>query len=413
MLLLGAGILFLSCNRSPDNQNRIGSTASVVIKGAIGPASAAKKVAQGESGPTLADAKSVLIFSGSYYTLATIANGAFTAYADAGTATALVFLDANNRYIGHLCAGGLNMLPLANLKNGDSTVIDLSTLTLDGDSVLPAHDPLGDEIGLNADEIAIYKQISGYYKALAKNIDADNNGIPDILGQTDIGINTVYSIAMGRWGLNDSAPQPVAASNYSVNYTVRIVGDKALKSLCDSSMTLSGPQDSASSDIAGKGYVFGPDCFIAGFQRDSQPAYSGRWLPFKDGIYTLTLQGTHAYTLSYSGINAQYYMLLAMPTLHTDSAGRVVSISFSYELPDNTPVANPENFLTAIQANFWDSSGAQIYGAGTLYDRVNLASNLSAISGFTPASPLDISKLEYVMVCYTDLLGNEYDCEWR
>jgi len=98
---------------------------------------------------SLSDAKKVLVFNSTSYQLFNIEGSSFTAEALSGTATALAFLDEGNRYIGCLCAGGLNVLPMVSLKNVDNTVIDLSTLTLDGTSVIPANNPIGDEISLN------------------------------------------------------------------------------------------------------------------------------------------------------------------------------------------------------------------------------------------------------------------------
>ena len=86
----------------------------------------------------------------------------------------------NNSYIGCLHSGGLNALPLISLKEGDNTVIDLSTLTLDGTNVIPANNPIGDEIKLNQDEIERYQQLGAFYESLSYNIDADNDGIVSV-----------------------------------------------------------------------------------------------------------------------------------------------------------------------------------------------------------------------------------------
>ena len=117
---------------------------------------------------SLSDAKKVLVFNSTSYKVFDIVNNSFTADAVSGTATAIAFLDANNQYIGCLTAGGLNVLPLVSLKDGDNTIIDLSTLTLDGTSVIPANNPLGNSILLNNEEIAWYKELGGYYESLSK-----------------------------------------------------------------------------------------------------------------------------------------------------------------------------------------------------------------------------------------------------
>jgi hypothetical protein len=72
------------------------------------------------------------------------------------------FSGCRKRYIGCLCSGGLNLLLLVGPKDGDHTIIDLSE-----------------------EEIDRYKELGSYYESLSKNMDADNDGIPDIL-------NTIY-----------------------------------------------------------------------------------------------------------------------------------------------------------------------------------------------------------------------------
>jgi len=51
------------------------------------------------------------------------------------------------------------------------------TLTLDGTNVIPANDPIGDEINLTEEEIEWYKELGVYYESLSKNIDADNDDV--------------------------------------------------------------------------------------------------------------------------------------------------------------------------------------------------------------------------------------------
>jgi len=185
IMLVIISLLVFSCkkdNHDPENTDNQGGNQGIVIKGKIALTAALNNNGL-KSGNTLSlsDAKKVLVFSGQGYTLADIVNGSFSASADMGTATALVFLDVNNKYIGNLFAGGLNVLPLDSLKNGKNTTIDLTTLTLSGTSVIPAHNPLGNEIIITQAEINCLKEVGGYYESLSKNIDANNDGVPDIL----------------------------------------------------------------------------------------------------------------------------------------------------------------------------------------------------------------------------------------
>ena len=262
-LFLVVAILFMiiSCSKNEDSRSNV---PKIVIKGIISGSNLKSARLKSVNQLSLSDAKKVLVFNSTSYKLFNIENSSFTAEAISGTATALAFLDMDNRYIGCLCSGGLNVLPLVNLKDGNNTVIDLSTLTLDGTSVIPANNPIGDAIILNEEEIAWYKEVGAYYESLSKNIDADNDGIPDILNKKDFNISTIFDIYCGTWGLNNSPPQVNDPSNFFINYILRIAGGKSLIP-SNSNIVVTGPETSPYTGIKQSHYAIGPDCFITFF----------------------------------------------------------------------------------------------------------------------------------------------------
>jgi hypothetical protein len=406
IVFLLAFVFLASCNK--DNNEKMG----IMIKGKIQASNQIK------SGPTksdnplnLSDAKKVLLFYGSKYSLSDIIDGSFTGYAEMGSMTAMVFLSADNKYIGNLSAGGLNVLPLISLKDGDNTAIDLSTLTLDGDMVIPSHNPLGDEINITAEEIDLFKTIGGYYESLAKNIDADNDGIPDILDDKQITISSLFSTVGGKWGINDTKASVTDPSQFFINYMVLINGGKAL-TFSNGNISFSGPEGNPYNDISLHGFRLtpdGPQGFLTTFKREFYPPAPGtpEWnvlRPFEKGAYTLTLDGNRLYTLNYSNINCKYYMVLVIPTLHTNSEGKLVSISLEYKLPDNVTTVDPVNILTEV--------GLQFGNPEMFYN----SPSLSIKTGFTNinlSTPLDISSLHHIDIGYYDLLGNQYDIIWQ
>lgn len=152
---------------------------AVTIKGTIPPAPVSKAAVAGtEDILSLNDAGYVMVFYGNHYEIADIVDGAFSIGAAPGRVLIVAFLDSAHHYIGNLFCGGLQMLPLVGLSDGESTVIDLQDLTQDGYCIIPAHDPLGNEILLGETEIAFLKKMGAYYNSAVKNIDTDNNGIP-------------------------------------------------------------------------------------------------------------------------------------------------------------------------------------------------------------------------------------------
>ena len=123
------------------------------------------------------------------------------------------------------------------------------------------------------------------------------------------------------------------------------------------------------------------------------------------GTYTVTLDGTKKYTLDYSNIDAQYNLVIISPTLHTNSDGKVTSITFEYKLPNGTTI-NPASMLTNVMVQCTDKQMTQFYNS----PKLTVASGLMTL---TPSSPIDISTLTGIDVWYDDLLGNQYDIIWR
>lgn len=409
LLLMTIPILFIFSNCKKDDNgisNNNPSETGIRIKGSI-PLSKTS----GDS-LSLSDAKKVLVFSKYYYSLTDIVDGTFSVSAQLGTGVALIFLDANNKYIGNLSSRGLNMLPLGNLTNGENTAIDLSTLSLVGKSVIPSTDPFGNTILISDTELNSLKVIDSYYESIAKNIDADNDSIPDFLSNKQLVVLTMFGIYGGRYGYNDSRAILADSAHYYVNYMVGISGGSGL-TFSNGNITLTGPVEDSYSDIKIWGYKLDPGDnlgFASSFVRETNAPADAPWgstfLPFKEGTYALTLDGNQSFTLKYSNIDVKYNIVIIIPTLHTNSEGKLTSISFEYKLPDGT-VINPASMLTNVMVQFATRDFQRFYNSNP---------KLTSKTGFTVISinpPLDISSLFQIDVWYDDLLGNQYDIIWR
>jgi hypothetical protein len=399
-VLLLSAILF-SCKKDDGNQgNQATGAGGITIKGRI---SGTRNATLKSGTLTLTDAAKVLVFNPDRYTLADIVNGSFTVKADVGSVTALIFLDANNKYIGNLFAGGLNMLPLGG--DCDSTIIDLQSLTLDNTSVVPEHNPIGDEIQITDSEVTRLKELGGFFESLAQNLDADNDGVPDVLSNKQLSISSQFEIFQGHPGTDNTPPQPFDASQLRINYKVRISGNISMAPAIGNSVALSGPDGSPYTDIKTTSYI-ADLCFIAFFNRDTQTG----WAPFKKGTYSFTLNGSQFYSLTYSNINAMYYLVIASPTLHTDGNGMVTSVSLEYKLPDNNSVVDPAKYVSRLQLQYNDNNNNHIE-VGKLYGGVRIE-DFSNVALPAPV-PLSTLKGQNLMVNYNDLLGNEYFVYWQ
>lgn len=393
-------VILTNCNNDVnsdiDNDNKTG----IVIKGKF----SAKK---NKSGNSLFDAKKVLVIDihiGTFISrFVDIIDGSFSYNSPKGIVTALVFLNDQNNYIGTLSNQGLNLLPLCNLTNGDNTTIDLSYLTLVGNSVIPSHDPLGNEIIISETEINSLKVISGFFETIAKNFDTNNDGILDVLNHKQLFIKTRFNFSGGQWGVNNIEP---VFSESLLGYQLQVDGSQGFSH--PGSVVLSGPAANPYPKI--NIICNNPDGnggFYAVFGR--QP-----FLPFESGTYTLTIDGNN-HTMDYTFIDPELNLVFILPTLHTNSAGKLVSISLQYKLPDGTTI-NPINILTDVMVQFTNTSGEQFYDTPRLINENVTIEGCNCVKGlfsYTLETPLDISGLRDVSVSYNDLLGNSYAIHWH
>ncbi len=400
LVLLSITLIMAGCSKEDESEG-----SKIVIKGTIISSGNVKSTRlKSTNSFLLSEARKVLVFNSNSYSVFNIDDGSFSAQAPSGTACALTFLTMDNRFIGSLQAGGLNVLPLVSLKDGDKTVIDLSNLTLEGTNVIPSNNPLGNEIGLNAEEIEWYKEIGGYYESISKNIDVDNDGIIDILAKKELRVSSSFMVIAGTYGIGDLEPQIYDTSDIRISYSMRFSYGSNLLPANAESAVLSGPNDNPYNDISMSGYDVADRGFLAFFHRGPQNQDSP---PFRKGEYTMTVNGT-GYTINYATICPMIYLIFPVPTLHTNSNGDITSVSINYKRFDESSV-NPDNFIYLIQIQL-AADNQQINLGATLYS----GQDQSAMDkyNFVLTTPLASTHLFYIGASYQDLLGNEYNILW-
>lgn len=396
-------LLIMSCSKDKNSAN-----SGIVIKGRISGSTMKGPDTKGPSVLSLTDAKKVFVAKINNGMLKSefidISDGSFAATAELGIATALVFLDINNKYIGTLSTRGLNLLPLSNLTDGENTAIDLADLSLVGTSVIPSHDPFGNEIIISDDEVNRLKEIDGFFETLAKNIDADNDNIIDALNDNQLFIKTRFWVQASHWGVNGSSPLMSDIDVNNLGYQIELDGAGGFSR--PNTIVLSGPEDVPYDDIStqfinsnGNGGFYSGISRIGGL--------------FKKGTYSIDIDGS-VYTLDYANTDARQNQLFVLPTLNTNSEGKLVSIKLEYKLPDGSPV-DPINILTDIMIQFTDDSGNQYFNSPWLKNEGASIDQCTCVSGvylYTPDTPVDISHLNRITIPYNDLLGNTYFINW-
>jgi hypothetical protein len=391
------------CNNDNDRGNQ-----GLIIRGNL---SNTTKGAQSKAFDVtaLTDASQVLVFNSSGgYDLFPIENNTFTANAMPGTATALVFLGGNNSFIGCLHSGGLNVLPLVSLSDGENTIIDLNDLTLDGTRVIPGNNPIGNEIMLAPDEIERYHQLGAFYESLSYNIDTDHDSIPDLIDNKALFVSTMFDIYCGSWGLNDTPAENIDISRFYVNYSVRISGGSSIMPE-NTNIVLSGPDAAPYNDIVQYHYSPAPDGFISFFRRETVAPpghpFGSAFLPFENGIYSLVLDDK-AYTLRYSNIDVSYFFILAVLTVHTNEQDEIDSITVEYRDVNGLPV-DAQNFVYQTMVMLNGPNASQLCQIGVLWESPEAKSN-DELYTYVPSETINISELSGLAVNYIDLVGNAY-----
>lgn len=381
------------------------------LKGQI---SAAERVSDDKSralhaGFTLADAGKVLIFYGNEYDLVSIkSDGSFSGRAPLGSASCVVFLTENNQFIGSLFVGGCYLLPLVGLDD-DVKEINFSTLTLSGTRVIPANDPIGSTIILTEEELAFLREVDSYYEALAKNIDMDNNGTPDVMEGKLIQLYETNSFKGGVWGTDTQAPILTNPAQISLDYGIHMVGPNVWLSNTSNSVAenaqLSGPAGNPHSDIinSGNSYINNKE-FKLNFARANVTQQNTTYLPFDDGLYTLSIDNKQL-TFNYIQVNMAPYLILAVPTLHINSSNQLTSISIQYQLPDGSLVV-PRNVM---------SSGVDVRFANQEIRTSTNAKYDDDYDYYTVEleTPVDMNSIQDLSLSYFDILGNQYNVWWN
>lgn len=127
------------------------------------------------------------------------------------------------------------------------------------------------------------------------------------------------------------------------------------------------------------------------------------------GTYLLTVGNQPGRSLEYSSEGVLPYMIIPVPTLHTNNEGKLSSVSLTYRFPDGSE-ADPELLFNDLSLQF-DGAGedGRMFSVGHLYDESMRDVDFYEIS-LSP--PRDIIGLLRVSVGCNDLLGNSYDYIW-
>jgi hypothetical protein len=206
-----------------------------------------------------------------------------------------------------------------------------------------------------------------------------------------------------HWGLN-TAPKMSDIDYNSFSYHMELDGGEGFSK--PNSIVVTGPAENPYNDIS----TFfinanGSGGFISGISRTGGL--------FKKGTYSINIDGYNC-TMIYSNMDASLNQLFVLPTLHTNSEGKVVSISLDYKLPDGSSI-DPINFLSDVMIQFTDEAQLQYFHSPWISNEntgIHKGEHVEGVFSYTPSEPIDISHLTTITIPYNDLLGNTYFINW-
>jgi hypothetical protein len=390
-------IIFTGCKKENNNLNH-----GVLIKGTL----TNNTTKSTKSGFTLADADKIMVIYGQMFEVVDIDDESFALYAPPGSATALIFVTKKLEYIGHLSVGGMNMLPLVNLSDGENTVIDLSELTLDGDRVYPSNDPVGNEILISEEFIELLQELGSFYEYLSKNIDTDSDGQPDFFTDSHMMINTMFWVEAGVYGVNDSLPHLFGELNpdteMSITNMFNIRGGYGIIPN-NINVAFNGPEGNPHQNInVGDNYCYFPNCQF-GFQSTFSRT-DGE--PFETGVYNFSLDGSTFYKLHYYKVDIERFLVVARPRLITDEQGKVTNILLNYA-STNSQIVNAPDFITTLRVELMPFGGGECVVVGENQDDI-----ITDYSNVIISEEINIDNIERLTISYTDIVGNEYLFRW-
>jgi len=380
---------------------------------------------------TLADAKKVIIFYANEHIIVDIKkDGSFSGGVPIGNSTVVAFLTDKNEFIGNLFTGGLNFLPLAGIDDKINT-IDLSTLTLDGTRVIPANDPVGKTIILSEAEIDFMKEIGIFYESLVKNIDMNNDNMPDVLSEKNLAFNTNNGFTAGKFGISGSnEPQIATTIDYRGGRVLIVEGFTNWFSKRDRNIiynaTLTGPVENPHTDL--KNTVnrgdFADNEVGARFQLKFERERNEQ---LRSGEYNLLMDNTNFKFNFYFDLNMKNFWVYAIPTLQVNSKAEITSVSLKFQLPDGRTVDPKKLLSTSIGVQFnvlvFDKSMEKYkyqQGQGTTalveVVRQDIMTSLKKDYDFYNVKlsvPIKLSNIDGLNTTYYDMFGNGAGNLWE
>jgi hypothetical protein len=349
------------------------------------------------------DVSKVIVFQGDGgYFVSTVSNSSFSIAVEKGSPVGLIFVGANNNYLGYLTLkNGIDSLPLTKLSSGVNT-IDLQTLSSSGLIVEPSHNPIGSELPLTSEEQTAIAQSDDFFASTIKNPDVDGNGTIDIFEEKFFRSQILYYITGGNFGgnLTPTVSTPASITGY------RFAFDATDTNRPDT-VYFTGP--------AGSGLSNSPS--------DQPNVYTDRTTYFSPSVSNPVIPPTGQYTVSYKTStltfsipdqsSSTFNVIMAVPTVTLNADGTIQKVNWVYKLGSGASATlDPQAIIDSIQLQI-DGSGtpcASYPQQGRIYNSGNL-STITTEHVLT-CQNLSWSNVTWIYMAYNDVYDNHIVVTW-
>lgn len=228
----------------------------------------------------------------------------------------------------------------ATMSSGYLANIDLGVLSSLGNIVEPSRDPLTKEINMTDAELKSLAQVSGMFATVAKNPDADGNGVIDFLEGKNYPMEIDYIFDAGSFGGGVSA----SISNFRLSNNILVFAPPI--SFQPANPTVTGPVGSqfevpaaltsqvGDSDTHRLYYSINPSALLTA------------------GVYTL--KGSTGGELSYyipSQGSVMSDVVVIVPSVVLNGDGTINKITWTYKTPEGNEPVDPTSFMSVIHIN--------------------------------------------------------------
>jgi hypothetical protein len=380
----------------------------VTISGTIPAAAARSGLAFSAS-----EVKTVVAFSiDSGWWTAPVLNGAFGIQVDPGQPIGLVFAGANDQLLGYLALpSGFVSIPLQAAADG-MTAIDLGALSgASGAAISPSHDPVGDELVLNAPDRTGLLQAEGFFSTVVRNPDADSDGRLDVLEGRFFRPFILYFVDGGTLSGTAGVPtHPASITGYRFGLSVSEAAGSFPSSVTFSGPTGSGlvgaasdpsPNRNGDSAAYGSPYVQSPAVPPGGTYRIG---YQGQVLTFDVPDQSAATQ----------------QVAVAVPTLTLNGDGTIHKLSWTYQLGGGNSALDPRSLIHDLIVQIdGDGSGqacpanggVQASQGSRVYNSPNLSPEVT--EHVLACQNIGAAHVGGIYMAYNDVYGNHMVVTWR